>query len=157
MASYDWRLSFQNTEIINQSLSRLKRKIELLYVTNGNKKVVAVPHSMGVNCFLHFLKWVEAPPPVGGAGSPGWCAKRIKGIMNIGPAFLGVPTTVANILSGKDVAFIGGLTCRFLLSIPHNIAFFRACAWIVMMYMYLLSNLNLLHNIYICYFTDGVI
>ncbi|KAH0667015.1 hypothetical protein KY285_028221 [Solanum tuberosum] len=108
MASYDWRLSFQNTEIRDQSLSRLKRKIELLYVTNGNKKVVVVPHSMGVNYFLHFLKWVEAPPPVGGAGGLGWCAKHIKAIMNIGPAFLGVPKAVANILSaeGKDVAFI---------------------------------------------------
>ncbi|TMW97175.1 hypothetical protein EJD97_006073 [Solanum chilense] len=108
MASYDWRLSFQNTEIRDQSLSRLKRKIELLYVTNGYKKVVAVPHSMGVNYFLHFLKWVEAPTPIGGGGGPGWCAKHIKAIMNIGPAFLGVPKAVANILSaeGKDVAFI---------------------------------------------------
>ncbi|KAK4719834.1 hypothetical protein R3W88_018172 [Solanum pinnatisectum] len=63
---------------------------------------------MGVNYFLHFLKWVEAPPPVGGADGPGWCAKHIKAIMNIGPAFLGVPKAVANILSaeGKDVAFI---------------------------------------------------
>ncbi|KAF3639745.1 Phospholipid:diacylglycerol acyltransferase 1 [Capsicum annuum] len=108
MASYDWRLSFQNTEIRDQSLSRLKRKIELLYVTNGYKKVVVVPHSMGVTYFLHFLKWVEASPPVGGGGGPGWCAKHIKAIMNIGPAFLGVPKAVANILSaeGKDVAFI---------------------------------------------------
>ncbi|OIT36012.1 PREDICTED: putative phospholipid:diacylglycerol acyltransferase 2 [Nicotiana attenuata] len=108
MAAYDWRLSFQNTEIRDQSLSRLKSKIELMYVTNGYKKVVVVPHSMGVIYFLHFLKWVEAPPPVGGGGGSGWCAKHIKAIMNIGPAFLGVPKAVANILSaeGKDVAFI---------------------------------------------------
>ncbi|KAK4358631.1 hypothetical protein RND71_020860 [Anisodus tanguticus] len=108
MAAYDWRLSFQNTEIRDQALSRLKSKIELMYVTNGYKKVVVVPHSMGVIYFLHFLKWVEAPPPVGGGGGPGWCAKHIKAIMNIGPAFLGVPKAVANILSaeGKDVAFI---------------------------------------------------
>ncbi|CAN4119448.1 unnamed protein product [Withania somnifera] len=108
MAAYDWRLSFQNTEIRDQALSRLKSKIELMYVTNGYKKVVVVPHSMGVIYFLHFLKWVEAPPPVGGGGGPGWCAKHIKAIMNIGPAFLGVPKTVANILSAeaKDVAFI---------------------------------------------------
>uniref|UniRef100_M0ZI48 phospholipid:diacylglycerol acyltransferase n=1 Tax=Solanum tuberosum TaxID=4113 RepID=M0ZI48_SOLTU len=108
MAAYDWRLSFQNTEIRDQSLSRLKSKIELMYVTNGYKKVVVVPHSMGVIYFLHFLKWVEAPPPVGGGGGLGWCAKHIKAIMNIGPAFLGVPKAVANILSaeGRDVAFI---------------------------------------------------
>ncbi|XP_022885454.1 putative phospholipid:diacylglycerol acyltransferase 2 isoform X1 [Olea europaea var. sylvestris] len=108
MAAYDWRLSFQNTEVRDQTLSRLKSKIELLYVTNGNKKVVVVPHSMGVIYFLHFLKWVEVPPPIGGGGGPGWCAKHIKSIMNIGPAFLGVPKAVGNILSAesKDVAFI---------------------------------------------------
>ncbi|XP_065866789.1 putative phospholipid:diacylglycerol acyltransferase 2 isoform X2 [Euphorbia lathyris] len=108
MAAYDWRLSFQNTEIRDQALSRLKSKIELMYVTNGYKKVVVVPHSMGVVYFLHFLKWVETPPPVGGGGGPGWCNKYIKSIMNIGPTFLGVPKTISNLLSaeGKDVAFI---------------------------------------------------
>ncbi|KAJ0084711.1 hypothetical protein Patl1_30520 [Pistacia atlantica] len=108
MAAYDWRLSFQNTEIRDQALSRLKSKIELLYVTNGYKKVVVVPHSMGVIYFLHFLKWVETPPPMGGGGGPGWCAKHIKAVMNIGPAFLGVPKTVSNLFSaeGKDIAYL---------------------------------------------------
>ncbi|WCJ41687.1 phospholipid:diacylglycerol acyltransferase [Euphorbia peplus] len=108
MAAYDWRLSFQNTEIRDQALSRLKSKIELMYVTNGYKKVVVVPHSMGVVYFMHFLKWVETPPPVGGGGGPGWCNKYIKSIMNIGPTFLGVPKTISNLLSaeGKDIAFI---------------------------------------------------
>ncbi|KAK9280019.1 hypothetical protein L1049_013704 [Liquidambar formosana] len=108
MAAYDWRLSFQNTEIRDQALSRLKSKIELMFVTNGYKKVVVVPHSMGVIYFLHFLKWVESPPPMGGGGGPGWCAKHIKAVMNIGPAFLGVPKTVSNIFSAesKDVAFV---------------------------------------------------
>ncbi|CAI9272898.1 unnamed protein product [Lactuca saligna] len=107
MAAYDWRLSFQNTEVRDQALSRLKINIELMYVTNGNKKVVVVPHSMGVIYFLHFLKWVEAPPPMGGGGGSGWCDKHIKAIMNIGPAFLGVPKAVSGMLSaeGKDVAF----------------------------------------------------
>uniref|UniRef100_A0A7N0RE74 Phospholipid:diacylglycerol acyltransferase 2 n=1 Tax=Kalanchoe fedtschenkoi TaxID=63787 RepID=A0A7N0RE74_KALFE len=108
MAAYDWRLSFQNTETRDQSLSRLKSKIELLYETNGYRKVVVVPHSMGVIYFLHFMKWVEAPPPIGGGGGPGWCAKHIKSVMNIGPAFLGVPKVVSNIFSaeGKDVAYV---------------------------------------------------
>ncbi|XP_024023793.1 putative phospholipid:diacylglycerol acyltransferase 2 isoform X1 [Morus notabilis] len=108
MAAYDWRLSFQNTEIRDQALSRLKSKIELMYVTNGYKKVVVVPHSMGVLYFLHFMKWVESPPPMGGGGGPDWCAKHIKAVMNIGPAFLGVPKAVSNIFSaeGKDVAFV---------------------------------------------------
>ncbi|KAL6341953.1 hypothetical protein AAG906_038198 [Vitis piasezkii] len=108
MAAYDWRLSFQNTEIRDQALSRLKSKIELMFVTNGNKKVVVVPHSMGVIYFFHFLKWVESPPPMGGGGGTGWCAKHIKAIMNIGPAFLGVPKAVSNIFSAeaKDVAFV---------------------------------------------------
>ncbi|KAM5584367.1 putative phospholipid:diacylglycerol acyltransferase 2 [Rosa sericea] len=108
MAAYDWRLSFQNTEIRDQALSRLKSKIELMYAINGHKKVVVVPHSMGAIYFLHFLKWVESPPPMGGGGGPSWCATHIKAIMNIGPAFLGVPKAVSNIFSaeGKDVAYI---------------------------------------------------
>ncbi|CAI9778331.1 unnamed protein product [Fraxinus pennsylvanica] len=45
---------------------------------------------------------------MGGGGGPGWCAKHIKSIMNIGPTFLDVPKAVSNILSAesKDVAFI---------------------------------------------------
>lgn len=79
-----------------------------MYVTNGYKKVVVVPHSMGVLYFLHFMKWVESSPPMGGGGGPDWCAKHIKAVMNIGPAFLGVPKAVSNIFSaeGKDVAFV---------------------------------------------------
>jgi len=73
-----------------------------MYATNNNNKVVVVPHSMGAIYFLHFLKWVELPPPMGGGGGPGWCAKYIKAIMNIAPAFLGVPKIVANILSAED-------------------------------------------------------
>ncbi|KAL3518476.1 hypothetical protein ACH5RR_021065 [Cinchona calisaya] len=108
MAAYDWRLSFQNTEMRDQALSTLKSKIELMYLTNGQKKVVVVPHSMGVIYFLHFLKWVEAPPPMGGGGGSDWCSKHIKAVMNIGPAFLGVPKVVGNLFSAenKDVAFL---------------------------------------------------
>ena len=97
-----------NKQIRDQSLSRLKSKIEQMYASNGNKKVVVVPHSMGGVYFLHFLKWVETPTPIGGGGGPDWCSKHIKAVMNIGPAFLGVPKTVSNFFSAeaKDVALI---------------------------------------------------
>lgn len=79
-----------------------------MFVTNGYRKVVVVPQAMGAIYFLHFLKWVETPPPMGGGGSPGWCDKHIKAVMNISPAFLGVPKATSNIFSaeGNDVAFV---------------------------------------------------
>lgn len=106
MAAYDWRLSFQNTEVRDQTLSRIKSNIELMIATNGGKKVVVIPHSMGVLYFLHFMKWVEAPAPMGGGGGPNWCAEHIKAIVNIGGPFLGVPKSVAGLFSAeaKDVA-----------------------------------------------------
>lgn len=88
-------------QIRDQSLSRLKSQIELMYVTNGFKKVVVVPHSMGALYFLHFLKWVETPPSMGGGGSPGWCDKHIRAIMNIGPPLLGDPKMVRTMFSAE--------------------------------------------------------
>ncbi|KAI3847144.1 hypothetical protein MKW92_009468 [Papaver armeniacum] len=106
MAAYDWRISFQNTEVRDQTLSRIKSNIEVMVATNGGKKVVVIPHSMGVLYFLHFMKWVEAPAPMGGGGGPDWCAKHIKAVMNIGGPFLGVPKAVSGLFSSeaKDVA-----------------------------------------------------
>ncbi|CAN6455399.1 unnamed protein product [Victoria cruziana] len=106
MAAYDWRLSFQNTEVRDKTLSRIKSNIELMVAINGGKKVVVIPHSMGVLYFLHFMKWVEAPAPMGGGGGSDWCAKHIKAIMNIGGPFLGVPKAIAGLFSAeaKDVA-----------------------------------------------------
>ena len=54
MAAYDWRLAFQNTEVRDQTLSRIKSNIELMVATSG-KKAVIVPHSMGVVYFLFFI------------------------------------------------------------------------------------------------------
>ncbi|MCO5567080.1 hypothetical protein L7F22_020765 [Adiantum nelumboides] len=106
MAAYDWRLSFQNTEIRDKTLSRLKSTIELLVQTNNGNKVVAVPHSMGTLYFLHFMKWVESPAPMGGGGGPDWCAKHIKAVMNIAGPLLGVPKAVSGLFSSeaKDIA-----------------------------------------------------
>lgn len=111
MASYDWRLSFQNTEVRDQTLSRIKSNIELMVATSGGKKAVIIPHSMGVLYFLHFMKWVEAPAPMGGGGGPDWCAKHIKAVMNIGGPFLGAPKAVAGLFSAeaKDIAVARGI------------------------------------------------
>ncbi|KAM7483883.1 hypothetical protein LguiB_008466 [Lonicera macranthoides] len=106
MASYDWRLSFQNTEVRDQTLSRIKSNIELMVATNGGNKAVIIPHSMGVLYFMHFMKWVEAPPPMGGGGEPDWCARHIKAVMNIGGPFLGVPKAISGLFSteARDIA-----------------------------------------------------
>lgn len=106
MASYDWRLSFQNTEVRDQAMSRIKSHIELMVSTNGGNKAVIIPHSMGVIYFLHFMKWVEAPAPMGGGGGPNWCAKHIKAVMNIGGPLLGVPKAVSGLFSAeaRDIA-----------------------------------------------------
>jgi len=78
-----------------------------MFETNGYKKVVVVPQSIGAIYFLHFLKWVEAPPPMGGGGGPGWCNKYIKAILNINPAFLGVPRAFSDIFSTEgSVGFV---------------------------------------------------
>jgi len=93
-------------QVRDQTLSRIKSNIELMVATNGGNRVVVIPHSMGVLYFLHFMKWVEAPPPMGGGGGPNWCEKHIKAVMNIGGPFLGVPKAVAGLFSSeaKDVA-----------------------------------------------------
>ncbi|KAH9328339.1 hypothetical protein KI387_000447, partial [Taxus chinensis] len=106
MAAYDWRLSFQHTEVRDQTLSRLKSTIELMVETNNGRKVVAIPHSMGALYFLHFMKWVEAPAPMGGGGGPDWCAKHIRAVMNIAPPFLGIPKAFTGLFSAeaKDIA-----------------------------------------------------
>lgn len=92
-------------QVRDQSLSRLKSTIESMVRTSGNKAVV-IPHSMGSLYFLHFLKWVEAPAPMGGGGGPDWVARHIKATMNIAGPFLGVPKAFAGIFSAeaKDIA-----------------------------------------------------
>ncbi|OMO70616.1 Lecithin:cholesterol/phospholipid:diacylglycerol acyltransferase [Corchorus capsularis] len=116
MAAYDWRLSFQNTEVRDQTLSRIKSNIELMVATNGGKKAVVLPHSMGVPYFLHFMKWVEAPAPMGGGGGPDWCSKYIKAVVNIGGPFLGVPKAIAGLFSSeaKDIAVARAIAPGFL-------------------------------------------
>lgn len=83
----------------------MKSNIELMVATSG-EKVVVIPHSMGTLYFLHFMKWAEAPAPLGGGGGPDWCAKHIKAVLNIGGPLLGLPKVVAALFSAeaKDIA-----------------------------------------------------
>ncbi|XP_060187103.1 phospholipid:diacylglycerol acyltransferase 1-like isoform X1 [Lycium barbarum] len=122
MAAYDWRISFQNTEVRDQTLSRIKSNIELMVASSGGKKAVIIPHSMGVLYFLHFMKWVEAPAPLGGGGGSDWCAKHLKAVMNIGGPFLGVPKAVSGLFSAeaKDIAAARSMAPRFLDSEMFN-------------------------------------
>ncbi|XVE88653.1 hypothetical protein DITRI_Ditri19aG0086700 [Diplodiscus trichospermus] len=116
MAAYDWRLSFQNTEVRDQTMSHIKNNIELMVASNGGKKAVVIPHSMGVLFFLYFMKWVEAPAPMGGGGGPDWCSKHIKAVVNIGGPFLGVPKAISLLLSAeaKDIAVARAIAPGFL-------------------------------------------
>ncbi|CAI9293380.1 unnamed protein product [Lactuca saligna] len=121
MVAYEWRLSFQNTErpIIEQDQEK--------YRTNGCykwwDKAGVIPHSMGVSYFLHFMKWVEVPAPMGGGGGgPNWCAKHIKAVMNIGGPFLCVPKVVAGLLSAEanDIASAKFIFFLHYLSLSHT-------------------------------------
>lgn len=115
MAAYDWRLSFQNTQVRDQTLSRIKNNIELMVATSGGQKVVIIPHSTGALFFLHFMKWVEAPPPMGGGGGPYWCSKHIKAVVNIAAPFLGVPKAIPLFLSAesKDISLVRAIAPGF--------------------------------------------
>lgn len=97
----------------------MKSNIELMVATNGGTKVVVIPHSMGTLYFLHFMKWVEAPAPIGGGGGPDWCAKHIKAIMNIGGTFLGVPKALSGLFSAeaKDIA----VARSFIFILPYQV------------------------------------
>uniref|UniRef100_A0A2N9IXW9 Phospholipid:diacylglycerol acyltransferase n=1 Tax=Fagus sylvatica TaxID=28930 RepID=A0A2N9IXW9_FAGSY len=99
----------------DQTLSRIKSSVELMVATSGEKAVI-IPHSMGVLYFLHFMKWVEEPAPMGGGGGSDWCSKHIKAVMNIGGPFLGVPKAVSGLFSAeaKDIAVARAIAPGFL-------------------------------------------
>lgn len=71
LASYDWRLPFENLEKRDLYFTKLKSVIEILVKGHGGKKVVIVSHSMGSLVFKYFLRWVEVN------GSEEWPSKKI--------------------------------------------------------------------------------
>lgn len=121
-----------------------------MVATNGGNKVVVLPHSMGVLYFLHFMKWVEAPAPMGGGGGSDWCAKHIKAVMNIGGPFLGVPKAVAGLFSieAKDIAVARFMS--FLFNIRFSILLWASLLNIydfcILLWLSMNSSLSLLQG-----------
>lgn len=100
LLSYDWRLSPLNLEVRDRYFSRMKVTIEHSKQILG-KKTVLVSHSMGSSIALFFLKWVEASGPLFGNGGPNWVDEHIESVVNVAGTLLGVPKTLAALLSGE--------------------------------------------------------
>ncbi|KAG0370251.1 Lecithin:cholesterol acyltransferase-domain-containing protein [Gamsiella multidivaricata] len=113
LASYDWRLAFSNLEIRDNYFSRLKSSLELSLKVTGEKHVL-VAHSMGSNVLFYFFKWVESEK--GGKGGPNWVKNHVHTFVNIAGPMLGVPKTLAAVLSGevRDTAQLGVVSAYVL-------------------------------------------
>ncbi|KAJ2851960.1 phospholipid:diacylglycerol acyltransferase [Coemansia brasiliensis] len=99
LAAYDWRLSYYDLERRDQYFSHLKSRIEISLRSSG-KKTVLVAHSMGSQVVQYFIKWVESSS--GGNGGPRWVNDHIEAIVNLAGSSLGVPKTLASLLSGEQ-------------------------------------------------------
>ncbi|KAJ2803230.1 phospholipid:diacylglycerol acyltransferase [Coemansia guatemalensis] len=99
LAAYDWRLSYYDLERRDQYFSRLQSKIEVGLRASG-RKTVLVTHSMGSQVLQYFMKWVESD--LGGKGGPTWVNTHIEAIVNLAGSPLGVPKTLASLLSGEQ-------------------------------------------------------
>ncbi|KAF9419747.1 hypothetical protein BGZ94_009318 [Podila epigama] len=113
LAAYDWRLSFANLETRDSYFSKLKSNLELQLKVTGEKNVL-VAHSMGALVVLYFFKWVESES--GGNGGPNWVNDHIHTFVNIAGPMLGVPKTLAAVLSGevRDTAQLGAVSAYVL-------------------------------------------
>ncbi|KAF9380091.1 hypothetical protein CPB97_008582 [Podila verticillata] len=113
LAAYDWRLSFANLESRDHYFSKLKASLELNLRVTGEKNVL-VAHSMGSSVVFYFFKWVESP--LGGKGGPNWVNNHIHSFVNIAGPMLGVPKTLAAVLSGevRDTAQLGVVSAYVL-------------------------------------------
>ncbi|KAG0218075.1 hypothetical protein BGX33_008609 [Mortierella sp. NVP41] len=113
LASYDWRLSFANLENRDMYFSRLKASLELSLKMTGQKHVL-VAHSMGSTVLFYFFKWVESDK--GGKGGSNWVNNHVHTFVNIAGPMLGVPKTLAAVLSGevRDTAQLGVVSAYVL-------------------------------------------
>jgi len=104
MAPYDWRLSFKHLQVRDFYYSKLKAAIELSKLSNHNRRVVLVTHSMGALVVHYFMQWVQSPN--GGQAGDRWVDQHIESIVNIGGPMLGVPKAWSALFSGemKDTA-----------------------------------------------------
>jgi hypothetical protein len=132
LLSYDWRLPYPALEIRDGYFSRLKSQIEVFRATSGGRKVVLLAHSMGSAVVQYFLRWVEAPQELGGAGAgPDWVARHLESVVHLGGAHLGVPKAVSAMISGemRDTAemsvWLAGLRRRTLMSNIEMAGLFR--------------------------------
>lgn len=98
IASYDWRLAYQDLERRDGYFSKLKATIELNMKHTGEKTVLT-SHSMGTQVAFFFLKWVEAEGH--GDGGRGWVDRYIEGLVDISGSSLGTPKAIVGLLSGE--------------------------------------------------------
>ncbi|KAF9917323.1 hypothetical protein BX616_001354 [Lobosporangium transversale] len=113
LAAYDWRLAFSNLEVRDNYFSRLKSSLEMSLKITGEKHVL-VAHSMGSLVLYYFFKWVESD--LGGKGGPNWVRDHVHSFVNIAGPMLGVPKTLAAVLSGevRDTAQLGVVSAYVL-------------------------------------------
>lgn len=105
MASYDWRLALHHLEERDAFFSGIKSKVETFHKMH-KEKVVLISHSLGGLVTYFFLQWVTHDPAGGGLD---WVEKHLHASVNIAPAMLGSPKSLAVTLSCecKDTAIFG--------------------------------------------------
>ncbi|KAI9090481.1 Lecithin:cholesterol/phospholipid:diacylglycerol acyltransferase, partial [Phlyctochytrium arcticum] len=143
LASYDWRLSLTKLEIRDRFFTKLKSTIEITYEHAGggeSARVVLVSHSMGATVVLYFMNWIKGE--LGHQNGDAWCAQYLQGWVNIAGTLLGVPKSVASMLSGemKDTAQLNGIQAfaleNYLMPKAQRARLFRSWGGIASMIPY---------------------
>lgn len=94
MACYDWRLSYRKLERRDRYFTHLRRNIEVLVETQG-EKVVVIGHSMGAQVWLYFMQWVSL------AVGDVWVADHIHAFVSLAGPLLGASGPLGAVLSGE--------------------------------------------------------